>query len=132
MQYNITFFLWTTLGTRVWINQPKNVWNENLKMTHFTYLVIFHLKLIICRNVNLPHTYGHRLKKYQFVIWKLWNSSHSSQIYSSHTKSECLVDIKNFITIKNHFNPFLSILHFLVHCDIYIFWHKYILTSHHM
>ncbi len=30
-----------------------------LKMTHFTYLVIFHMKVIVCQNVNLPHAYGH-------------------------------------------------------------------------
>ncbi len=41
---------------------------QNLKMTHLTYLVILHLKVIVCENVNLPHTYGHCLKKHQFVI----------------------------------------------------------------
>jgi hypothetical protein len=25
-----------------------------LKITHLTYLVIFHLKVIVCQNVNLP------------------------------------------------------------------------------
>jgi hypothetical protein len=34
-----------------------------LKMAHLTYLVIFHLKVIIFQNVNLPHTYGHHLEK---------------------------------------------------------------------
>ncbi len=29
-----------------------------LKMTHLTYLLIFHVKMIVCQNVNLPHTYG--------------------------------------------------------------------------
>jgi len=33
-----------------------------LKMTHLIYLVIFHLKMIIYQNINLPHTYGHRSK----------------------------------------------------------------------
>jgi hypothetical protein len=28
-------------------------------MTHLKYLIIFHLKVIVCQNVNLPHTYGH-------------------------------------------------------------------------
>ncbi len=27
-------------------------------MNHFTYLVIFHLKVTVRQNVNLPHTYG--------------------------------------------------------------------------
>jgi hypothetical protein len=39
-----------------------------LKMTHVTYLVIFHLKMIVCQNVNLSHTYGHRPQKHPFVI----------------------------------------------------------------
>jgi hypothetical protein len=38
------------------------------KMTHLAYLVIFHLKMIVCQNVNLPHTYGHRPQKHPFVI----------------------------------------------------------------
>jgi hypothetical protein len=38
------------------------------KMPHLTYLVIFHLKVIICRNVNLQHIYDHRFEKHQFVI----------------------------------------------------------------
>jgi hypothetical protein len=29
------------------------------KMAHLTYLVIFHLKIIVCQNINLPHTYGY-------------------------------------------------------------------------
>jgi hypothetical protein len=41
---------------------------KNLK-THFTYLLIFHLKVIVCQNVNLPHTYGHNPQKHPFVIW---------------------------------------------------------------
>ncbi len=32
-----------------------------------TYLVIFHLKMIICQNVNLPHICDHRTKKHPFV-----------------------------------------------------------------
>jgi len=39
-----------------------------LKMTHLTCLVIFHLKMIVCQNVNLPHTYGHCPRKHPFVI----------------------------------------------------------------
>ncbi len=41
---------------------------KNLKMTRFTYLVIFHLKVIVCQNVNLSHTYGHCLQNHPFVI----------------------------------------------------------------
>jgi hypothetical protein len=39
-----------------------------LKMNHLTYLVIFHLKVIVCQNVNLPHTYRHGPQKHPFVI----------------------------------------------------------------
>jgi hypothetical protein len=40
-----------------------------LKMTHLTYLVIFHSKIIVCQYVNLPHTYGRQPQKHTFVIW---------------------------------------------------------------
>jgi hypothetical protein len=33
-----------------------------LKMTNLIYLVIFHLKMIIYQNVNLPHICGHHPK----------------------------------------------------------------------
>jgi len=39
-----------------------------LKINHLTYLVIFHLKMIVCQNVNLPHIYGHNPQKHLFVI----------------------------------------------------------------
>jgi hypothetical protein len=39
-----------------------------LKTTHLTYLVIFHLKVIACPNVNLPQIYGHNPQKHPFVI----------------------------------------------------------------
>ncbi len=38
------------------------------KISHLTYLIIFHLKVIVCQNVNLPHTYGHKPQKHPFVI----------------------------------------------------------------
>jgi len=38
------------------------------KMAHLTYFIIFHLKMIVCQNVNLPHTCGHHLEKHPFVI----------------------------------------------------------------
>ncbi len=28
---------------------------EFKKMNHFTFMVIFHLKMIVCQNFNLPH-----------------------------------------------------------------------------
>ncbi len=42
------------------VNQ-KLIEMKILKMSHLTYLVIFHLKVIVCQNVNLPHTYGDAL-----------------------------------------------------------------------
>jgi len=50
------------------------------KIAHLTYIVIFHLKVIVCQNVSLPQT------------------------YCNHMESRCLVDIVNFIKTKNHFN----------------------------
>jgi hypothetical protein len=67
MQYNTIFGL--DKKDWVWISQPKNVLNENLKMTHLTHLAIFHLEMIVCQNVNLPHTYGHHPQEQPFVIW---------------------------------------------------------------
>jgi len=40
-----------------------------LKITHLTYFIIFLLKMIVCQNVNLLHTYGHHPQKHPFVIW---------------------------------------------------------------
>ncbi len=39
-----------------------------LKMTHLTDIVFFHLKMIVCQNVNLPHTYDQHPQKHPFVI----------------------------------------------------------------
>jgi hypothetical protein len=36
-------------------------------------------------------------------------------------ESQCLIDTINFVKTKNHFNHFLIYLHFLVHCDVYVF-----------
>jgi hypothetical protein len=70
------------------------------KMAHFTYLVIFHLKVIIFQNVNLPHTYGHHLEKTSICnMIKLSNFSHGSQTYSNRMESKYLIDTKNFIKI---------------------------------
>jgi hypothetical protein len=55
---------------------------EFLKMAHFIFLAMFHLKMILCQNFNLPHTYGHYFeKKNSFLIWWLSNFSHGSQTY---------------------------------------------------
>jgi hypothetical protein len=41
---------------------------EFKKMTYLTYLVIFHLKVIVYQKVNLPHTYDQYPQKHPFVI----------------------------------------------------------------
>ncbi len=135
----------------VWIILPKIVWNE-ISKNGITFLVISHLKLIICQKFNLPYTYGHCLKKHQFVIWWLSNSSHGSQIYSNHMESQCLIDITNFIKIKNHFNHFLRIFTFfsalwhiyiakiyfnitlyeIKKCNFFCIWLRWVLTYHNM
>ncbi len=51
------FCFWTTLGLAI-LDSQKMFEMKILKMTHLTYLVIFHLKVIVCQNVNLTHTYG--------------------------------------------------------------------------
>jgi hypothetical protein len=69
MQYNrsYSFFLDCTKFGFELINQEMFEMKIK-KMAHLTYLVIFHLKMIVCQNVNLPHTYGHRHEKHQFMI----------------------------------------------------------------
>ncbi len=37
-------------------------------IVHLTFLIIFHLKMIVCQIFNLPHIYGHHLKKTPFMI----------------------------------------------------------------
>jgi hypothetical protein len=36
-------------------------------MANLIYLVIFHLKVIVCQNVNLTHAYGHHPKN--ICLW---------------------------------------------------------------
>ncbi len=63
---------------------------------------------------------------------KLSKFSHGSQTYSNRMESQYLIDTKNFIKTKNHFNPFLNIFTiFSTLCCIY-FWQKYTLTSRDM
>jgi hypothetical protein len=45
------------------------------KMVHLTYIVIFHFKMIIYQNINLPYNYEHHPEKHQFMIWLLSNPS---------------------------------------------------------
>jgi hypothetical protein len=47
-------------------------------------------------------------------------------------ESQCLIDITNFINNRIISTIFLNIFTFLVHCDVYFFWHKYIQMSHHI
>jgi len=39
-----------------------------LKMTHLAYLIVSNLKVIVCQNVNLSHTYRHHPQKHPLVI----------------------------------------------------------------
>jgi hypothetical protein len=39
-----------------------------LKITRVTYLVISHVKMIVCQNVDLPHSYDHHPQKHPFMI----------------------------------------------------------------
>jgi hypothetical protein len=103
-----------------------------LKIKHFTYFVIFHLKVIVCQNVNLPHTYDHNPQKHPFVIWQLLKFSHSSQTYSNHMKSQFLIDNKKIITPESHFNHFLSIIAFLSTQWCRFFCHIHTLELHNI
>jgi len=41
---------------------------EIKNIANLTYLVIFHLKVIVYQNVNLPLAHGHHPKKHSYVI----------------------------------------------------------------
>ncbi len=56
-------------------------------MTHLTDLVIFHLKVTVCQNVDLSHTYGDCPQKHPF-LYDNYQTFHGSQIYSNHMKSQ--------------------------------------------
>jgi hypothetical protein len=66
-------------------------------MVHLRYLVVFHLKVIICYNVTLPHTYGCHLKKFNLWDNNYQKKIHGSQNYFNHMDSQCLVNTTNFI-----------------------------------
>ncbi len=79
-------------------------------MVHSTYLVIFHLKMIICENFNLLCTYDYHPKKTlicDLIIIKIF--TWFTNLFQSY-ESQCLVNIANFINIKNHFNHFFNML----------------------
>jgi hypothetical protein len=81
------------------------------KMAHFTYLVIFHLKMIVCQNINFPHTYGYCPKKSicGMIIIKLFTMVHN--LFQSYGII-ILIYTTNFIQIQNYFNLFWSIFAF--------------------
>jgi hypothetical protein len=100
-------------------------------MAHFTYLVIFHLKIIICQMLIY-----HILMVIALTNTHLWYNNyqtvHMAHIFiPNHMESQCLVDITNFIKIKNDFNHFLNIFSFF-NTLWRFFWHKYTIKSLHM
>jgi hypothetical protein len=99
-------------------------------MDRLIYLGIFHLKVIVCQNVNLSHTIiapknTHLwYDKIEFLKW-LINLFQSYRITMFNR-------YYNFMNIKNHFNHVLNIFSFLSMLWHINFWHKYTLTSHHI
>ncbi len=69
MQYYKThfFFLDCTKFSFELVNQ-KTFEINNVFLSHLIYFAIFHLKVIVYQNFNLPHTYGHHPKKHPCVI----------------------------------------------------------------
>jgi len=100
-------------------------------MAHFTYLVIFHLKMIVCQML-IYHIFMVIASKNIHLWYNHYQTFYMAHKFiPNHMESQCLVNITNFIKNKNHFNHFLNIFAFLVHCDFF-FGHKYTITSHHM
>jgi hypothetical protein len=78
-----------------------------LKMAHYTFFIIFHLKVSVYQISNLTHIYDHRPKKNPFVIMiKLF------KWFTNLFQSYGLIMFTTFIKIKNHFNHFLNIFSF--------------------
>ncbi len=81
------------------------------KMAHFTYLVIFHLKMIVCQNINFPHTYGYCPKKSicGMIIIKLFTMVHKfipiiwnhnfNRYYKFYTNSKSFQSFLEYICI---------------------------------
>jgi len=59
-------FIWdyTKLGFEL-VSQKMSEMKLN-RITHLTYLVMFHLKVIVYQNVNLLHSYGLNPQKHPF------------------------------------------------------------------
>jgi hypothetical protein len=98
-------------------------------MTHVTYLVIFHLKMIVCQNVNLPHIDGHHPQKTH-----LWYNNYQI-LHMAHKLFQSYgITMFNryYIKTKNHFSHFWNIFAFFSTLQHIYFWHKYIVTSHHI
>jgi hypothetical protein len=53
-------------------------------------------------------------------------------LVQSYGNTMFFMDATNFINIENYFNLFWSIFSFFKQLICTFFWHKYILTSHHM
>ncbi len=119
-------------------------------MAHCTYLVIFHLKVIICENFNLPHIYGHHLKKKticDMIIIKLFTllpnlfksygitMFHRCYKFPNLFKSYGITMFHRCYKIlkdKKSFQSFLEYICFINTLWRIYFWHKYTLTSHHI
>jgi hypothetical protein len=104
---------------------------EFSKMAHLTFLVIYHLKVIVCQNFNLSHTYSYCLEKNH-----LWCDNYQT-FHIAHKHIQIIwnqnisYNITNFIKIKIYLKHFLSMFAFLV-IVMYLILCKYFLTSHHM
>jgi hypothetical protein len=64
----VLFLYYTMFGFEL-INQKT----FETQLTHLTFF-IFYLKMIVCQNFSLPHTYGHCQKKpiFDMIIIKLF------------------------------------------------------------
>jgi hypothetical protein len=63
MYYNNPFLVVDCI--RFWFKLVNQIFFEMefLKIAYFTFLSIFHLKVIVCQNFNVPHIYDQHPKK---------------------------------------------------------------------
>jgi hypothetical protein len=94
-------------------------------MTYFTFLAIFYLKMNVCQNFNLPHTYGHHLENMITIKLFTWfpNLFHSYGITFFDRYYKIHKD-------KKLFQSFLEYIYILICCDVDFVYINIFFTSY--
>jgi hypothetical protein len=87
-----------------------------LKMNYFTFLAIFYLKMNVCQNLNLSHTYDHHLENMITIKFFIW--------FTNLFHSYGITILNRYYKIhKNQriFQSFLEYIYFLICWDVHLF-----------